>query len=84
MDLSKKFQNNLQCICDEHVIFDVINDVECDLGSHVLIQCPRCEELFSADKKCPAFQNILELLINNPSLYSEEEKSEYLSNFHPC
>jgi len=82
MDLSK-FQNTLQCVCNEKVIFDIIEDIECDWGSHVVIQCPKCEELFSTDKECPAFQNILKLLTNNPSLYSDEEKSEYLSNSHP-
>ena len=84
MDLTKKFQNNLHCICDEHVIFDIVYDVECDWGNHVLVQCPRCEEIFSTDKKCPAFQNILKLLTNNPSLYSGEEETEYQLNSHPC
>ena len=84
MDLTKKFQNNLHCICDEHVIFDIVYDVECDWGTHVLVQCPRCEEIFSTDKKCPAFQNILKLLTNNPSLYSGEEETEYQLNSHPC
>ena len=83
MDLSKKFQNKLQCVCNDNVIFDIIDDIECDWGSHVVIQCPTCEEIFSTDKECPAFQNILKLLTNNPSLYSDEEKSEYLSNSHP-
>ena len=84
MDLTKKFQNKLHCVCDEQVIFDIIEDVECDWGSHVLIQCPRCEELFSTDKKCPAFQNILKLSFNNPLLYSKQEELEYQSNSHPC
>ena len=84
MSLTKKFQNKLYCVCNKHVIFDVIENVECDWGYHVLIQCPRCEELFSTDKKCPAFQNILKLLFNNPSLYSKKEESEYETNSHPC
>jgi hypothetical protein len=84
MDLTIKFQNKIRCICNEQVIFDVIKDVECDWGTHVLIQCPRCEELFSTDKKCPAFQDILKLTFNNLSLYSKEEESEYQSNSHPC
>lgn len=81
--LSEKFQNKLYCICNEHVIFDVIDEIECDWGVHSVIQCPKCEELFSTDKECPAFQNILKLLNNNPSLYSDEEKSKYFSNSHP-
>ena len=84
MDLTKKFQNDLHCICNEHVVFDIIYDVGCDWGTHVLVQCPRCEEIFSTDKKCPAFKNILKLLTNNPSLYSGEEKTEYQLNSHPC
>ncbi len=83
MNLTEKFQDELQCICDERVVFDIIEDVECDWGSHILIQCPRCEELFSTDKECPAFQNILKLSFNNPSLYSKEEESEYQTNSHP-
>ena len=83
MIISKKFQNKLRCICDESVIFDIIDEIECDWGFHIVIQCPKCEELFSTDKKCPAFQNILKLLKNNPSLYSDKEKSEYLFNSHP-
>ena len=83
MILSEKFQNKLHCTCDESVIFHVIGEIECDWGFHIVIQCPKCEELFSTDKKCPAFQSILKLLKNNPFLYSNEEKSEYLSNSHP-
>ena len=83
MDLNGKFQNKLHCICNEHVIFEIIDDIECDWGSHSVIQCPKCEDLFSIDKECPAFQNILKLLKNNPILYSDKEKTEYLSNSHP-
>jgi len=50
-----KFQNEVKCTCNEHVVFDVVEDIECDWGSHTVIQCPKCEELFSADKKCPKF-----------------------------
>ena len=82
MDLSAKFQNKLQCICDEYVIFE-ITDIECDWGSHIVIQCPKCEELFSIDKECPAFETVLKLSKNNPNLYSIKEKSDYLSNSHP-
>ena len=82
MDFSKKFQHKLRCICNVDVIFEVIDDVECDWGTHTLIQCPACEELFSIDKKCIAFQNILELLQNNPELYSKEEKFRYALDSH--
>jgi len=80
--LSERFQNKLHCVCDEHVIFDVINEIECDWGSHTVVQCPNCEELFSIDVECPAFQNVLNLLKNNPTLYSDEEKSKYMTNAH--
>ena len=79
-----KFQNKLLCICNDHVIFEIIDEIECDWGTHVVIRCPNCEELFSSDKKCPAFQDMFELLKNNTMLLSENEKSRYLSNSHPC
>ncbi len=82
MNLFEKFQKELSCICNQRVLFQIIEDVECDWGMHVLIQCPKCEELFSIDKKCPAFQNISKLFLNNPSLYSKEEESEYLKDSH--
>lgn len=82
MNISK-FQNKLRCTCDNDVFFEIIDDVECDWGVHTIIQCPNCEELFSLDKKCPAFQNIFELLKNNPELFSEKERSDYLSKSHP-
>ncbi len=84
MNLTEKFQNKLQCICNNDVIFEIIDNVGCDWGIHTVIQCPVCEELFSADKKCPAFQNVMELLKNNPELYSEKEQSNYSSDSHPC
>jgi len=84
MNISKKFQNKLQCICGNNVLFEMIDEIECDWGFHTVIQCPNCQELFSVDKKCPAFQNIFLLLKNNTALYSEKEKSDYLSNSHPC
>ncbi len=76
------FKNQIRCICNEDVLFEIINDIECDWGIHTVIQCPKCEELFSIDKKCPAFQNFIILLKNNPGLFSEQEQSDYLSNFH--
>ena len=83
MNLSEKFQNKLHCICNEDVVFEIIEDIECDWGTHFVIQCPNCEELFSADCECPAFGSILNLLQHNNSLYSESEKSQYLANSHP-
>jgi len=84
MNMSEKFQNRLRCICNYDVLFEIIDEIECDWGVHIVIQCPKCQELFSVDKKCPAFKNIFELLENNIKLYSEKEKSDYLLNSHPC
>ena len=84
MNLNEKFQNKLQCICNNSVIFEIIDNIECDWGIHTIIQCPVCEELFSADKKCPAFKNVMELLKNNSKLFSEKEQSNYISNSHAC
>jgi hypothetical protein len=84
MNMSEKFQNKLKCICNNNVVFEIINDVECDWGNHTIIQCPNCEELFSVDKKCPAFQNISQLFKNNAGLFSDDEQLDYLSNSHPC
>jgi len=82
MDLSKKFQNKVRCVCNVDVIFEIVDDIECDWGIHTVIRCPRCEELFSIDVQCPAFQCISKLLENNPGLYSEKEKLNYLSDSH--
>lgn len=79
----EKFQNNLRCICNTLVHFEVIADIECDWGIHTVIQCPKCEELFSIDKQCPAFEDISKLLKLNPNLYSNMDGSDYLSNSHP-
>jgi hypothetical protein len=83
MNNSEKFQNKLNCTCKENVIFEIIEDIECDWGVHTVIQCPKCEEIFSVDCECPAFQNILKLLEYNNSFYSDLEKVEYLKNSHP-
>jgi len=77
-----KFQNELNCVCNRRVMFDVIEDIECDWGSHAVVQCPKCEELFSVDKRCPAFKSIVNLLKINHGLYSQEEQSDYVSNSH--
>jgi len=82
VDLAK-FKNTLQCVCKKFVTFDIIDSIECDWGSHIVIQCPSCEELFSIDGGCPAFSNISKLFQNNPLLYSDDEKSTYRVNSHP-
>lgn len=84
MTLSEKIQSKLHCICDENVFFELIDEIECDWGIHSVIQCPNCQELFSTDKKCPAFQDIFELTKINPELFTEKEKTDYLLNSHPC
>ena len=84
MNISKKFQNKLRCVCNNYVLFEIIDEVEFNWGIHTIIQCPDCQDLFSVDKKCPSFQNIFELIKNNPELYSKQEKSDYVLNSHPC
>ena len=83
MSISEKFQNKLHCMCNEDVIFEIIDDIECDWGNHTVIQCPKCEELFSVDCECPAFQNALKLIPFNENLFSDEQKLDYLKNSHP-
>jgi len=83
MSVGDKFQCTIHCTCNENVIFEIIEDIECDWGNHTVIQCPKCEEIFSVDCECPAFQNILKLIPFNENLFSNEEKSEYLKNSHP-
>ena len=84
MNIQEKLDNQLLCVCNDYVIFEILDDVECDWGTHFIIQCPNCEELFSIDKKCPAFQSIEELLPLNLNLFSNQEKLNYLKNSHPC
>lgn len=83
MDTIKKFKQRLQCICKSYVVFEFIDDIECDWGSHMVIQCPNCEELFSIDKKCPAFNDVEELSKINDGLFSNHEFFDYFSNSHP-
>ena len=83
MSINDKFQNRLHCICNEDVNFEIIDDIECDWGNHTVIQCPKCEELFSVDCECPAFQNAMKLIHYNENLFSDEQKSNYLKNSHP-
>jgi len=78
-----KFKNKVKCTCKEHVLFDVVEDIECDWGSHTVLQCPKCEELFSIDKRCPAFNSVEELLKINPVLYSKDDQHDYVTNSHP-
>ena len=73
----------LQCSsCKVKIIFNLIEDIECDWGSHTVIQCPNCEELFSIDNQCPAFSSLMILLEFNPDLFGDKEKSDYLSKSH--
>jgi hypothetical protein len=83
MSINDKLQNKLHCICNEDVIFEIIDNIVCDWGDHTVIQCPKCEELFSVDCECPAFQNALKLIPFNENLFSDEQKSNYLKNSHP-
>ena len=64
--------------------FEIIPEIECDWGSHMVIQCPKCEELFSIDKKCPAFQSIELLLKQNTGLFSNKDQSSYFAGCHSC
>jgi hypothetical protein len=79
---SKKFQNNLHCVCKNNIVFEIIPEIECEWGIHTVIQCPNCEELFSIDKKCPAFETMEKLWKNNIELYDEEEQLSYLEKSH--
>ena len=83
MNLVDKFKNKLQCICNDVVTFEIIDDIECDWGHHVVIQCPNCEELFSIDNLCPAFQNISKLVNLNIGLYSKDQLDNYEYYSHP-
>ena len=80
----EKFTNTtLQCSsCNQNVIFELIEDIECDWGMHNVIQCPNCEELFSIDTKCPAFQDLLNLHACNIELLTKNEKSIYKTTRH--
>jgi len=77
-----KFQKKLTCICKNIVVFEVISEIECDWGNHTVIQCPKCEELFSVDKKCPAFETIEKLWQENVELYTNDEQFSYLAKSH--
>jgi len=83
MSYEKKFKNKLKCICNNLVVFEIIPEIECDWGCHTVIQCPKCEELFSIDVKCTAFQTIEKLLKENMQLFNTDEQFSYLSKSHP-
>jgi len=83
MPLSENLQNKFHCICGKRVHFEIIDDIECDWGSHTVIQCSKCEDLFSIDCKCPTFQSISKLSPFNEQLFSDKEKSNYLKGSHP-
>jgi len=80
----EKFSNKMiHCSsCDADVLFELIEEIECDWGTHSVIQCPNCQELFSIDKQCRAFQDLMNLLEYDESLFSEIEKSQYLKDPH--
>ena len=76
-------KNKLRCsTCDKTVFFELVQDIECDWGVHDVIQCPNCQELFSIDKQCVAFQDVFNLLTHFPDLLSDEEKLCYRNNPH--
>ena len=68
--------------CNKEGIFELIEEIECDWGSHKVIQCPNCEELFSIDKQCQAFQDLLNLVESNNELLTDKEISEYTKSVH--
>ena len=84
MNIVDKFQSNLKYICNNYVIFNMIDNIECDWGDHTVIQCSNYDELFSIDKKYDAFQSLEQLFKLNIGLFTEKEKFDYLLNTHPC
>ncbi len=66
--------------CKNIVLFEIIPEIECDWGVHTVIQCPKCAELFSIDKKCPAFETIEKLWKENVELYTNDEQFSYLAH----
>ena len=79
----KLTDKKLCCVsCNEYVLFEIIEDIECDWGNHDVIQCPSCEELFSIDMRCNAFRDLTDLVICNNDLLNETEKQKYLEISH--
>ena len=70
--------------CGAEATFEKIEDVECDYGIHILIQCPICEDLFSIDGPCNAFHNLLDLADCNPSILNHHERELYRLSAHSC
>ena len=84
MDSEKLIKNLLCCSsCKKSIVFELIEEIECDWGSHPVIQCPECEELFSVDRQCPAFQDLMALHNFNKNLFTEKEIQEYSRDPHP-
>jgi hypothetical protein len=82
VELNDKFKNKVKCICKNFVYFEYIDSVECDWGIHTIIQCPTCQELFTIDTECVAFNSIKKLVHENLNLLSENEILEYSKNSH--
>ena len=61
----------------------MIHEIECNWWIHNVIHYAKYEELFSIDKKCPAFQTIVILSKINNKLFSNTEQSLYLQTSHP-
>ena len=81
--MSKFTRTTICCSsCNKQVTFELIEDIECDWGSHDVIQCPNCQELFSIDMPCQAFSDLTLLIPNNPGLLDESEKIRYLKESH--
>ena len=75
----------LQCSsCENRVIFEIILNVECDWGKHTIIQCPKCEDLYTIDGPCQAFSNLIRLVEFNKTLLTDDESREYSESIHPC
>ncbi|MGY5149255.1 MAG: hypothetical protein ACW9W3_04255 [Candidatus Nitrosopumilus sp. bin_68KS] len=83
MNIIDKFKNKLRCTCNNVVSFEIIDNIECDWGDHIVIQCPSCQELFCIDNQCPAFQDVTKLANINTGLYSNDELETYRSHSHP-
>ncbi|MDX1596596.1 MAG: hypothetical protein R3327_06620 [Nitrosopumilaceae archaeon] len=81
----KLLKNKLVCSsCNRSTMFLLVDDVECDYGIHTLIQCPKCQELFSIDGPCNAFESLLMLVKFNPKILSDDYIRTYATSVHPC
>lgn len=85
MILERLLSKKLLCsTCKGEAVFLKVEDVECDYGTHTLIQCPLCQELFSIDGPCNAFQNLLYLLDVNHDILTKNEIELYRLSAHAC